>query len=293
MTTTTTASASGSEAPQKGPSVGDDAGGSGDGDDDYVSVRMLRDYLASVPPGTRVNLDVECVEADQVAFASADENDYRPVSLEGGVWNALDFLESTRMSTAAELVAFLDPLVEGHAHAALLHKGGLLSIPVPNILRLPKNGARYLADTSFNPYRAGALLSSLAPCEPGRAHAVLAERCGAHVADEAKLYAVGARWLSKDQLLRRYPRLPSQPDWKRLFTPHAHTKLRVCAVDDATMLVEFGPCPTTVERLLKRARTDADGPPSPRPLSAAAAPAAKAAATPTSVHADRNTGDMP
>ena len=233
--------------------------------DDYVSVRRLRDYLASAPPGTRVNLDVERIEAYQLTFTSVDESDQLQVSLEDDYWNALDFLASAHMSTAAELVAFLDPLVEDHAHAAVLHKNKLLLIPGPDVCHLPSRGDRDVTDTSFNPHRAVALLSWLAPGDPGRAHAILAERYGAPEADAIKLYAVGALWLSRRDMWQRYPRLSSQSDWKRLFTPHAGTKLRVCAADDATMLAEFDPCVTSVERLLQRVRATAGSPASPGP----------------------------
>ena len=154
------------------------------------------------------------------------------------------------MSTAAELVALLEPWVAEHGYAGVMRNGQPLFLSTPSYVRLPTQSLAYKR-TALNHHRsAAALLSGEAGGDPRRAHELLRERFGRRVAAEAVLYAVGRRWHGKDELFRLYPDLQRHADWERLFPRCDAGELRRCAVDDGAFVAQFGPKPSPVDQLL-------------------------------------------
>lgn len=226
---------------------------------DYLSVRALCDHLATLPPDTLVNLHAPSARPMLGALNSAGY--WMMYTLREAVclmrgeedeiaqrWNALDFGGERPWSTAAQLLAVLEPHVATHGHASVMRNGKPLELP--GAVCMLQDSRRYNNETLLSPNFADALLSRVAPGDAHRAHAVLTARFGRRTADGAEFFAVDGLWFNAGKLLKRYPLLRQQSGWLRLFPPCGVGALRRCVVGDAPMLAEFATVGSPVERLL-------------------------------------------
>ena len=223
--------------------TGSDVAAADGGEDKYLCVRALRDYLARLPAATHINLSARGVKC--VALLYSDDGGVRllreiasgtEVAAATEFWNVLDFTEHP-WSTVAELLALLDPLLPAHGDAAVtLYKSRL---DLPYVVSLDSRYDPFL----LNPRRADAVLTRHAPGDPVRALALLTTLYGAGVADRCVMYGVGPRWFWRSDLVERYPGLDGKLDLRALFPTTGPLRLWHCVLTDAEMLARYGSTP--------------------------------------------------
>ena len=267
---------------------------------DYTTIRLLCDYLRTLPAATRVNLDAGRARFLRVTFDGDDKQQTHTVYDQNrDCWNVIHFW-SGQSSTAGELLGLLGPWEATHAYAGVVLNGDSVLLPaMAKDVTLAVDTGVWYKQTKLNHRRyASVLLTAKAPGNAGYAHRLLAKRFGLDVANATVLYAVDARWYTTTDLLGAYARLSSHSDWLQLFPLCGFGELRRCVVGHDILQREFGAAPKSIVQQLLSEHGGAPAPtlvPTPSATTAAASAtadlAASAAVTAAVADADTGSGD--
>ncbi|CAH6421346.1 Hypothetical protein UVM_LOCUS459 [uncultured virus] len=245
----------------------------------YVKLSQLVSFLRNLPAGSSVCVSAEPPKRWLVEFSGQKQQQHR-LAVGKEAFNVVDFACVGAPPKVERLLSMLEEPLALQPDACVTVNARMVSLPEISVRLVESSG--YWHATAMNPHNwkfSSTFLSAAVDAINKSEH-----RSERHVRDAilqqvafdtrgflqsalggiatASLFLVGDRWYTQSGLLRAFPLLAVQTEWKRLFAASSESTtfltLNVCRVRAELFVSTFVPATSLVDSLLLRCGLDDD-----------------------------------